>query len=571
MQKSEITHILKSIPLAAQSLNENGEIIAVNSKWKELFGYDDNEIRGKAYRDFITEKSLETLKENFPKLKKNKKISEVYFDIVTKNGKIIPIVANGRVIECEGCIGTICTLNNIEELAKNKEKINELLQKYKYLYNNIPAMLYTLDDSGKISSVSDYWLEKLEYSREEVIGQDIMYFLTEESRILTKRLLPIVFKTGKMNNSERQFIKKNGEIINCLVYATIIKNKEDKVETLAIITDITEKIKIMDELIRSKIELESIINSAQDMIMSVDSKGNITSWNKSFENKIGLSKNEVLNKNLKELPKNLDELKSLIEKSLLKSQSEIIKQKFLDKYNNIINVVSNISLIKEGGAVLIAREIKNTKPELDLGRIYMVTKMTNKKRCLLLEQYENKKKVSIGRTYGQDCRCNKVMLGSSTINNSTQLLQYIKQNIIDCVFAISNLEYILVKEGFSSLMKLIYELSNEVKINNGLIVLNMNPDNFDKAQFGIISDEVELVQNEQKYLDKKIIDVLKFIKDQNLINIKLQFNHIGKKFGFSKKTVKTIVENLQKQDYINIEKVGRVKYIHTTEKCDELN
>ena len=62
-----------------------------------------------------------------------------------------------------------------EELAKSEEK-------YQYLYENAPVMLHSINQNGKIVSVSNSWLEKFGYTRDEVIGRKSIEFLTEESR-----------------------------------------------------------------------------------------------------------------------------------------------------------------------------------------------------------------------------------------------------------------------------------------------------------------------------------------------------------------------------------------------------
>ena len=45
-----------------------------------------------------------------------------------------------------------------------------------------PAMLHSIDEAGFLVSVSDAWLAKLGYSRDEVLGRRSSDFLTPESR-----------------------------------------------------------------------------------------------------------------------------------------------------------------------------------------------------------------------------------------------------------------------------------------------------------------------------------------------------------------------------------------------------
>ena len=64
-----------------------------------------------------------------------------------------------------------------------------------------PAMLHSIDENGRLISVSDAWLAKLGYAREEVIGRPSADFLTAESRQrAVKEVLPEFFRTGRCEN-----------------------------------------------------------------------------------------------------------------------------------------------------------------------------------------------------------------------------------------------------------------------------------------------------------------------------------------------------------------------------------
>ncbi|MGI9505998.1 MAG: PAS domain S-box protein, partial [Geminicoccaceae bacterium] len=55
-------------------------------------------------------------------------------------------------------------------------------ERFRILYEKTPAMLHSIDASGRISSVSDAWLAAMGYERDEVIGRRSTDFLTAESR-----------------------------------------------------------------------------------------------------------------------------------------------------------------------------------------------------------------------------------------------------------------------------------------------------------------------------------------------------------------------------------------------------
>ena len=76
----------------------------------------------------------------------------------------------------------ICVCRDISDRIKIRDCLRESENRYRYLYQNTPVMLHSIDREGKIISVSNYWLEKMGYTREEVIGRKSVDFLTPESR-----------------------------------------------------------------------------------------------------------------------------------------------------------------------------------------------------------------------------------------------------------------------------------------------------------------------------------------------------------------------------------------------------
>lgn len=62
-------------------------------------------------------------------------------------------------------------------LSFKEEKLKSALSNLSALYNQTPAMLFSLDEHGMIDTVSDYWALETGYSREEAVGRPISDFL----------------------------------------------------------------------------------------------------------------------------------------------------------------------------------------------------------------------------------------------------------------------------------------------------------------------------------------------------------------------------------------------------------
>ncbi|MBV7329974.1 PAS domain S-box protein [Chloroflexi bacterium TSY] len=123
------------------------------------------------------------------------------------------------------------------------QALRESEERYRNLYLKTPAVLHSIDAEGKVVSVSDFWLEKFGYTREEVIGRKSIELLTEESKIssLTESI-PLMKKQGFAKEVPLNFIKKNGEIMDILLSATVeLDENGNYLRSLAVLEDVTER------------------------------------------------------------------------------------------------------------------------------------------------------------------------------------------------------------------------------------------------------------------------------------------------------------------------------------------
>ncbi len=145
----------------------------------------------------------------------------------------------------------------IVKRRKVEKTLRESEERYRSLYHNTPAMLHSIDEEGKLVSVSDYWSEALGYESSEVIGRSFTQFLTEDSRRLAEdNILSEFLRTGFIKDIQYQFIKKNGETIDILLSAIAERdNKMNIVRSLAVLSDVTERKRAEEELRLAKEKL----------------------------------------------------------------------------------------------------------------------------------------------------------------------------------------------------------------------------------------------------------------------------------------------------------------------------
>ena len=145
---------------------------------------------------------------------------------------------------------------------KASKALRDSEERYRSLFTKTPIMLHSIDEDSRLLAVSERWLEVLGYTEEEVLGRKAPEFLTEESRKAAPANLAKLWKEGGMNDVPYQFVKKNGEIIDILLSAVVVRDAEGNIiHEVAALIDITER-KKADEALRESEEWLKLTQAA---------------------------------------------------------------------------------------------------------------------------------------------------------------------------------------------------------------------------------------------------------------------------------------------------------------------
>ena len=116
-------------------------------------------------------------------------------------------------------------------------------QKFRSLYTRTPAMLHSIDQDGRIISVSQRWLETLGYAEHEVLGRLSTDFLAPDSaRRAREDILPRTLLEGHCDDVELQMVTRDGRVLDVLLSALWEYGADGSpLHRLTVIQDVTEK------------------------------------------------------------------------------------------------------------------------------------------------------------------------------------------------------------------------------------------------------------------------------------------------------------------------------------------
>ncbi len=140
-----------------------------------------------------------------------------------------------------------------EELRKTNRELAELKDRYGDLYQNAPAMYFSLDDSGRILECNNTLLRTLGYHREDLIGAPIENLLPFAQRREFAATFADFLRTGYLE-LETSWKKANGETIDVWVMGTGVLAGDGRLKhSRCVAQDVTAR-RVLEEELHEKNE-----------------------------------------------------------------------------------------------------------------------------------------------------------------------------------------------------------------------------------------------------------------------------------------------------------------------------
>jgi PAS domain S-box-containing protein len=295
------------------------------------------------------------------------------------SGPLLRIVGPAIMVLCVLIGISVLTLfhkasREIQRRRSAEDALRQSETRYRSLYHHTPAMLHSIDSTGRLISISDYWAETLGYSRQEVIGRPLTDFFTPETKTFAENnVFPLFFSTGLCKDVPYQFVKKNGQVIETLLSAISERDENGHIlRSLAVIMDVTERncaeeaLRLAkEELSRYSKELErqvsirtseisAILKYSPSVIYMKDSQGKYLLVNARFEELFGVQNKKARGKTDQDLlpPQVAEQFRGNDEK-VLKQRTALNVEEQIPQKDGIHTYLSvKFPIFEESGRIL---------------------------------------------------------------------------------------------------------------------------------------------------------------------------------------------------------------------------
>ncbi|MHA2266850.1 MAG: PAS domain S-box protein [Promethearchaeota archaeon] len=278
-----------------------GNIIDVNQKVLEQFGYTKTEILSLNIGQLHPASELVESKKAFEQISKN---GYVRFEInfKKKNGEIFPAEVSSSLFTVgeESFIQGIVRDITTRKLSESKLKKSE--EKYRNMISNLDLGFYQVDWQGNLLDYNPAFSSMLGFEPDEkLLKTDVKQFWQNPAE--REIYLNSLKKQGSIKNYIVPSQKKNGQKIIMQLNSHLIEDEIGKsFKIQGLISDITERFELEQKVKLSENRYRNLIESVPISIALVDQKGIVIYCNPETERILGYSEKELVGKEFRKLP-----------------------------------------------------------------------------------------------------------------------------------------------------------------------------------------------------------------------------------------------------------------------------
>jgi len=233
-------------------LNKSGKITFVNRSIRS-FGYEPEEIVGKSFTQFVPKKEIPAYLAKLADVFMDKAIRNFNTKIVNKNGDLIDVEINGKLITQNGKHVGIGSIRDVSErkfaeqtIAQNNKKLNEYAERLEMAILGSNAGLWDWNVETGYLHVNEQWCELLGHNPEEVkphlSSWEQSVYKNDMKRVVELLQMHMKGET-EIYSSEHRMVRKTGEVFWVLDTGKVTQKDENgkPLRVVGTIIDITER------------------------------------------------------------------------------------------------------------------------------------------------------------------------------------------------------------------------------------------------------------------------------------------------------------------------------------------
>ena len=265
-----------------------------NDRAGEITGYSVAELLKTEIKNLVHPNEVQKIMERYKKRLAGEPFPFQYETLlIHKNGKSVPVELTAAKTVWHGQPADLVIVRDITERRQAEEALQKSEMRYRTLASTRDSM-YFVDRECRYQFMNGAHLLRLGVSLDEVIGRSYGEFHSGEDTIRFADRVATVFETSNVVQIEHRSERDNKYFLRTF---SPVKDLQGNITGVTVISkDITERKQAEEALRKERDFAESLINTAQTIILLLDPEGRIVRFNPYMEKLSGYSLCEILGK-----------------------------------------------------------------------------------------------------------------------------------------------------------------------------------------------------------------------------------------------------------------------------------
>jgi len=274
-------------------IRNDGKILQCNTFMRKHLRYKKNEIKKLYIYDCYPANHRNKIVDVFNQIRDGK-ISSTSIPMITKNNKEIPVETCASAGKWYDEEVMFCIARDMTE----RNKLEDSWRKYAFIANSSREFMTLIDKKYRYEAVNESYCNAHKLTRDKIVGHDVSEIWGSDTyQYIIKSHLDECF-SGKEVHYEAWFQFQNQERRFYSVRYYCYRDEHDEPTHVAVVSrDITDRQLALEALERSEIRYRILVEEMDDMVVQIDTKGQILFINHSVELLFGKNSNQLIGQN----------------------------------------------------------------------------------------------------------------------------------------------------------------------------------------------------------------------------------------------------------------------------------
>jgi hypothetical protein len=297
--EEKLQSIFRAAPVGI-GLVVNRILIEVNDALCRMTGYFRNELIGKSSEILYssTEEFLDAGKKKYQQIAE-KGTGTVETKLKCKDDKILNVIISSAPLDKnDHAKGVTFIVLDITERKRSEEALTASQHLFQTLAQVSPVGIFRTKPDGYTTYVNPKWMELSGLTCNEALGFGWLKAVHPDDRVQLEGKWKTDIQLLESSIAEYRFLRSDGNIVWVIGDAVPEWNNDKITGYIGTITDITERKKAEEAIVKSEAKYRHLVSQSPDGIFIVDLSGKFISVNKAICDNLKYKEEELLSMNL---------------------------------------------------------------------------------------------------------------------------------------------------------------------------------------------------------------------------------------------------------------------------------